>query len=169
MCLCIRAYKCIWESRNLNVSRSVSVSVHASLFAFVSVSVLVTVYCYFRHPGALPPPSPQLLQLPFCSVIPGTGSLSNPLSPEAEKCHPEEAAQSSIAVVALPLSHHKLLCSSVMIYLRDVLLWRRAKSSVPWSQEASAPFRRRAPCISARASSRGFPASATCGSPGVLV
>ena len=60
-----------------------------------------------RHPGALPPPSAQLLQLPFCSVISGTGSLSNPLSPEAEKCHPEKAAQSSIAVVALPLSLHE--------------------------------------------------------------
>ena len=63
--------------------------------ASVSVSVLVTVYCYYRHPGALPPPSPQLLQLPFCSVISSTGSLSNPLSPEAEKCHPEKAAQPS--------------------------------------------------------------------------
>ena len=87
----------------LIVSVPITVSVHAS----VSISALVTVYCYFRHPGALPPPSPQLLQLPFCSVIPGTGSLNNPLSPEAEKCHPEEAAHSSIAVVALPLSLHE--------------------------------------------------------------
>ena len=107
----------LWESRNLNVftyrcmqvnlvsipydskcvtvSVSIAVSVHASVSALVSVSVLVTVYCYFRHPGALPPPSPQLLQLPFCSVIPGTGSLNNPLSPGAEKCHPEKAAQPS--------------------------------------------------------------------------
>ena len=87
----------------LIVSVSITVSVHAS----VSISALVTVYCYFRHPGALPPPSPQLLQLPFCSVIPGTENLNNPLSPEAEKCHPEEAAHSSIAVVALPLSLHE--------------------------------------------------------------
>ena len=52
----------------------------------------------------LPPPSPehyrrhhhpQLLQLQFCSVIPGTRSLNNPLSPRAEKCHPEKAAQPS--------------------------------------------------------------------------
>ena len=114
----------------LIVSVSITVSVHASVSASLSVSALVNVYSYFRHPEALPPPSPQLLQLPFCTVIPGTGSLSNPLSPWAEKCHPEEAAQSSIAVDALPLSHHKLLCSSVMIYLRDVLLWRRAKISV---------------------------------------
>ena len=75
----------------LIVSVPITVSVHAS----VSISALVTVYCYFRHPGALPPPSPQLLQLPFCSVIPGTGSLNNPLSPGAEKCHPEKAAQPS--------------------------------------------------------------------------
>ena len=75
----------------LIVSVSITVSVHAS----VSISALVTVYCYFRHPGALPPPSPQLLQLPFCSVISSTGSLSDPLSPEAEKCHPEKAAQPS--------------------------------------------------------------------------
>ena len=78
----------------LIVSVPITVSVHAS----VSISALVTVYCYFRHPGALPPPSPQLLQLPFCSVIPGTGSLNNPLSPGAEKCHPEKAAQSTITV-----------------------------------------------------------------------
>ena len=87
----------------LIVSVPITVSVHAS----VSISALVTVDCYFRHPGALPPPSPQLLQLPFCSVISSTGSLSDPLSPEAEKCHPEEAAHSSIAVVALPLSLHE--------------------------------------------------------------
>ena len=87
----------------LIVSVPITVSVHAS----VSISALVTVYCYFRHPEALPPPSPQLLQWPFCSVIPGTGSLNNPLSPKAEKCHPEKAAQSSIAVVALPLSLHE--------------------------------------------------------------
>ena len=91
----------------LIVSVSITVSVHASVSASVSVSALVTVYCYFRHPGALPPPSPQLLQLPFCSVIPGTGSLNNPLSPGAEKCHPEKAAQSSITVIALPLSLHE--------------------------------------------------------------
>ena len=91
----------------LIVSVSITVSVHASVSVSLSVSALVIVYCYFRHPEALPPPSPQLLQLPFCSVIPGTGSLSNPLSPEAEKCHPEEAAHSSIAVVALPLSLHE--------------------------------------------------------------
>ena len=88
----------------LIVSVSITVSVHASVSASVSVSALVTVYCYFRHPGALPPPSPQLLQLPFCSVIPGTENLNNPLSPEAEKCHPEKAAQPSIAVVVLPLA-----------------------------------------------------------------
>ena len=91
----------------LIVSVSITVSVHASVSASVSVSALVIVYCYFRHPEALPPPSPQLLQLPFCSVIPGTENLNNPLSPEAEKCHPEEAAHSSIAVVALPLSLHE--------------------------------------------------------------
>ena len=88
----------------LIVSVSITVSVHASVSASVSVSVLVTVYCYFRHPGALPPPSPQLLQLPFCSVISGTRSLSNPLSPGAEKCYPEGVAQPSIAVVVLPLA-----------------------------------------------------------------
>ena len=82
----------------LIVSVSITVSVHASVSASVSVSALVTVYCYFRHPEALPPPSPQLRQLPFCSVIPGTGSLDNPLSPGAEKCHPEKAAQSTITV-----------------------------------------------------------------------
>ena len=84
-----------YDSKCVTVSVSIAVSLHASVSASVSVSVLVTVYCYFRHPGALPPPSPQLLQLPFCSVISGTGSLSNPLSPEAEKCHPEKAAQPS--------------------------------------------------------------------------
>ena len=52
----------------LIVSVSIAVSVHASVSASVSVSALVTVYCYFRHPEALPPPSPQLLQLPFCSI-----------------------------------------------------------------------------------------------------
>ena len=84
----------------LIVSVSITVSVHASVSASVSVSAAAIT-------RALPPPSPQLLQLPFCSVIPGTGSLNNPLSPEAEKCHPEEAAHSSIAVVALPLSLHE--------------------------------------------------------------
>ena len=96
-------YRCVqvnlvpipYDSKCVTVSVSIAVSVHASVSALVSVSVLVTVYCYFRHPGALPPPSPQLLQLPFCSVISSTGSLSNPLSPEAEKCHPEKAAQPS--------------------------------------------------------------------------
>ena len=47
----------LWSDM-LIVSVSITVSVHAS----VSVSVLVTVYCYFRHPGALPPPSPLRLQ-----------------------------------------------------------------------------------------------------------
>ena len=56
------------------------------------------------HPGALPPPSPQLLQLLFCSIISGTRNLSNPLSPGAEKCYPEGVAQPSIAVVVLPLA-----------------------------------------------------------------
>ena len=82
----------------LIVSVSITVSVHASVSASVSVSALVTVYCYFRHPEALPPPSPQLRQLPFYSVVPGTGSVNNPLSPGAEKCHPEKAAQSTITV-----------------------------------------------------------------------
>ena len=88
----------------LIVSVSITVSVHASVSASVSVSALVTVYCYFRHPEALPPPSPQILQLPFSSITKGTGSLNHPLSPEAEKCHPEKAAQSSITVVVLPLA-----------------------------------------------------------------
>ena len=79
----------------LIVSVSITVSVHASVSASVSVSALVTVYCYFRHPEALPPPSPQLRQLPFYSVVPGTGSVNNPLSPGAEKCHLEKAAQPS--------------------------------------------------------------------------
>ena len=56
------------------------------------------------HPGARPPPSPQLLQLLFCSVISGTRSLSNPLSPGADKCYPEGVARPSIAVVVLPLA-----------------------------------------------------------------
>ena len=106
-CMQINLVPIPYDSKCVTVSVSIAVSVHASVSALVSVSVLVTVYCYFRHPGALPPPSPQLLQLPFCSVISSTGSLSNPLSPEAEKCHPEEAAHSSIAVVALPLSLHE--------------------------------------------------------------
>ena len=84
----------------LIVSVSITVSVHAS----VSVSALVTVYCYFRHPEALPPPSAQLLQLPFSSITKGTGSLNNPLSPGAEKCNPEGTAHPSIAVVVLPLA-----------------------------------------------------------------
>ena len=107
MCLQVNLVPTPYDSKCVTVSVTIAVSVHASVSASVSVSVLVTVYCYFQHPGALPPPSPQLLQLPFCSVIPGTGSLNNPLSPEAEKCHPEEAAHSSIAVVALPLSLHE--------------------------------------------------------------
>ena len=72
----------------LIVSVSITVSVHASVSASVSVSAAAIT-------RALPPPSPQLLQLPFCSVIPGTGSLNNPLSPGAEKCHPEKNAQPS--------------------------------------------------------------------------
>ena len=96
-----------YDSTCATVSVSIAVSVHASVSASVSVSVLVTVYCCFRQPGALPPPSAQLLQLPFCSINSGTRSLNNPLSPGAEKCHPEKAAQSSIAVVALPLSLHE--------------------------------------------------------------
>ena len=88
----------------LNVSVSITVSVQASVSASVSVSALVTVYCYFRHPGALPPPSAQLLQLPFSSITKGTGSLNNPLSPGAEKCNPEGTAHPSIAVVVLPLA-----------------------------------------------------------------
>ena len=72
----------------LIVSVSITVSVHASVSASVSVSAAAIT-------RALPPPSPQLLQLPFCSVIPGTGSLDNPLSPGAEKCHLEKAAQPS--------------------------------------------------------------------------
>ena len=72
----------------LIVSVSITVSVHASVSASVSVSAAAIT-------RALPPPSPQLLQLPFCSVIPGTGSLNNPLSPGAEKCHLEKAAQPS--------------------------------------------------------------------------
>ena len=88
------------------MSVSITVSVHASVSASVSVSALVTVYCYFRLPGALPPPSPQLLQLPFCSLIPGTVSLNNPLSPGAEKCHPEGTAHPSIAVGFSPIRSH---------------------------------------------------------------
>ena len=88
----------------LIVSVSITVSVQASVSASVSVSALVTVYCYFRHPGALPPPSAQLLQLPFSSITKGTGSLNNPLSPGAEKCNPEGTAHPSIAVVVLPLA-----------------------------------------------------------------
>ena len=95
MCLQVNLVPTPYDSKCVTVSVTIAVSVHASVSASVSVSALVTVYCYFRHPGALPPPSPQLLQLPFCSVIPGTGSLNNPLSPGAEKCHPEKAAQPS--------------------------------------------------------------------------
>ena len=92
------------EPECVTVSVSIAVSVHASVSASVSVSVLVSVYCYFRHPGALPPPSPQMLQLPCSSITKGTGSLSNPLSPKAETCYPEGAAQTSIALVVLPLA-----------------------------------------------------------------
>ena len=57
-----------YDSKCVTVYVSIVVSVHASVSASVSVPVVVTVYCYFQHPGALPPPSPQLLQLPFCSI-----------------------------------------------------------------------------------------------------
>ena len=90
----------------LIVSVSITVSVHASVSASVSVSVLVTVYCYFQHPGALPPPSAQLLQLPFCSVNSGTASLSNLLSPKAEK---HRLNVSQVAYSSFVSTAHRLL------------------------------------------------------------
>ena len=93
-----------YDSKCVTVFVTIAVSVHASVSASVSVSALVTVYCYFHHPGALPPPSAQLLQLPFSSITKGTGSLSNPLSPGAENCNPEGTAHPSIAVVVLTLA-----------------------------------------------------------------
>ena len=97
VCVQVNLVPIPYESKCVTVSVTIAVSVHASVYPSISVSVL-------RHPGALPPPSPQRLQLPFSSITKGTGSLSNPLSPRAEMCYPGKAAHPSIAVVVLPLA-----------------------------------------------------------------